>query len=253
MQTSHQLTTPGQLGARSLNLSFVQNADDLCAAQRLRYQVFVEEMGAKLGDPGRHLDQDAFDAHCEHLLVRDERSGEVVGTYRILSPEAAQQCGGYYTETEFELERLQPLRPQLVELGRSCVHPDYRSGAVISLLWLGIAGFMLRHGYRYLVGCASVNLADGGVAVASLYRQLRAQHLAPSEWRVVPRNPLPIEQLHSNQQAEVPPLIKGYLRAGAYICGAPAWDAEFNCADLPILLPMARLSQRYARHFLAAA
>ena len=232
----------------SLTVGFAYGQSEILEAQRLRYRIFAGEMGANLPSRTPGVDHDIYDPYCEHLVVRDTHSGEVVGTYRILSPEKARKVG-YYSENEFDLTRLQHLRPRLVEIGRSCVHPDYRSGATISLLWSGLAEYMLKHGYDYLMGCASVSMADGGHAAASLYNRL-ADHMGPQEYRVFPRCPLPLAALQNDRPAETPPLIKGYLRAGAWICGEPAWDPDFNTADLPILLPMAKISSRYAKHYL---
>jgi len=194
------------------------------------------------------VDQDRYDAFCEHLIVRDENSGAVVGTYRILSPEKANKIGSYYSEGEFDLTRLQHLRPKMVEIGRSCVHADYRTGSTIALLWAGLAKYMLENRYEHLIGCASISMADGGHAAASMYKRL-GEHMSPLDYRVFPRCPLPLAALNNEQPAELPPLIKGYLRAGAYVCGDPAWDPDFNTADLPILMPMSRMDSRYARHF----
>lgn len=218
-------------------------------AQRLRYKVFADEMGARLPAKIVGVDSDFYDPYCDHLVVRDEQIDKVVGTYRILRPDAAKKVGSYYSENEFDLTRLEHLRPSMVEIGRSCIHPDYRSGAVIALLWGKLAEVMLMGGYRHLIGCASVGMADGGHNAANLFVQQIDDHLAPLEYRVFPRHPLPFEKLVTGQVAEVPPLIKGYLRAGAWICGEPAWDPDFNTADLPLLLPMERLNPRYARHF----
>lgn len=237
-----------------LSVGLARDRDEIREAQRLRYQVFAGEMGARLPSRTPGIDEDIFDRWCEHLVVRDDRSGEVVGTYRILSPVNARRVG-YYSEGEFDLTRLQHLRPRLVEIGRSCVHPDYRSGAVIALLWQGLAQYMQAHGYDYLMGCASISMADGGHAAASLYQRLAhadPSYLSPLEYRVFPRCPLPLADLRHDAPAELPPLIKGYLRAGAWICGEPAWDPDFNTADLPILMPMARVDSRYARHFQVA-
>ena len=236
-----------------LSVAIADSADAIRAAQELRYRVFAEEMGAKLSTPIPGVDVDAYDPFCQHLVVRDDASGEVVGTYRILAPESADQAG-YYSESEFDLSRLDALRPSLVEIGRSCVHPDHRNGATIGLLWAGLGYFMQEHGYEYLMGCASISMADGGHIAASLYASLAggpARHLAPPEYRVFPRCPLPLEALRQDLAVEAPPLIKGYLRAGAWVCGEPAWDPDFNTADLPMLLPMSRLSHRHFRHFLA--
>ena len=234
---------------RKLSVGLAQTAWDIQEAQRLRYRVFAGELGANLPTTIPGVDQDIYDPFCEHLIVRDDQEGSVVGTYRILSPESARRIGNYYSENEFDLTRLQMLRPRLVEIGRSCVHPDYRNGATIALLWGGLAKYMLENHYNYLIGCASISMADGGHGAASLYRRL-GEYMSPLEYRVFPRCPLPLEALRQDQPAELPPLIKGYLRAGAYICGDPAWDPDFNTADLPILMPISRIDDRYAKHFM---
>jgi len=235
---------------RNLHVGLASSETEILEAQKLRYRVFAEEMGARLPTRSPGVDRDLYDPFCEHLIVRDEDAGRIVGTYRILSPSAARRVGGYYSENEFDLTRLQHLRGQLVEIGRSCIDADYRSGAVIALLWSGLARYMQENGYEYLIGCASVSMADGGHGAASLYNRLREKHLAPLEYHVFPRCPLPLSSLRGDLDAEAPPLIKGYLRAGAWVCGEPAWDPDFNTADLPILMPIGRVDGRYARHFM---
>jgi putative hemolysin len=250
-----QIQTPGSAVSKKLFVSYAQSTDEVKAAQRLRYRVFAEEMGARLSGNEAGLDQDIYDPFCEHLLVRDGDTGEVVGTYRILPPDRAKKIGRLYSASEFDLTRLLHLSPGMVEVGRSCVHPDYRNGAAISLLWSGLAKYMLSHGYEYLMGCASVSMSDGGHAAASLYNNLRVDNMSPIEWRVFPRCALPLDKLtrESSVPAPLPPLLKGYLQAGAYICGDPAWDPDFNTADFLVLLPMSKVNRRYARHFLGAA
>jgi putative hemolysin len=219
-------------------------------AQRLRYKVFVEELGARIPACVPDHDIDHFDPYCEHLVVRESHADRIVGTYRILSPDVARNIGGYYSESEFRIGRLQNLRSRMVEVGRSCIHPDYRSGAVITLLWAGLADYMVSNNYEYLMGCASIGMADGGHNAANLFTQLDAAHLAPAEYRTFPRHGLPFERLANGQPALIPPLIKGYLRVGAWVCGQPAWDPDFNTADLLLLLPMSRMNPRYMRHFI---
>lgn len=230
--------------------SLARSASEVREAQRLRFKVFGEEMGAHLPDAADGIDRDRFDDHCEHLLVRDKSEGRVVGTYRILAPARAAHIGGYYSEGEFDLDRLAHIRGQLVEVGRSCVHKDYRTGAVITQLWSGLAGYMIRNNHEYLVGCASIGMGDGGHYAASVYRRVHEQYAAPPEYRVFPHSPLPLDALDASLDVAIPPLVKGYLRLGAYICGEPAWDPEFNTADLFILLPLSRVNRKYARHFL---
>ncbi len=233
-----------------LHFTLAQSEGEVREAQRLRFKVFAEEMGATLTGAEDGLDKDLFDPYCDHLLVRDSDTNEVVGTYRILTPAQAKRIGSYYSQTEFDLTRLLHLSDRMVEVGRSCVHPDYRNGATIALLWAGLAKYMETHNYEYMMGCASISMADGGHLAASVYHTLKDTHLSPIEWRVFPRCALPLEALDSGLDAPVPPLIKGYLRAGAYICGDPAWDPDFNTADLLVFLPLSRVNPRYAKHFL---
>jgi putative hemolysin len=240
-----------QLASSRYHVSLAVDDNEIREAQRLRYKVFAEEMGARLSSVLPGYDIDLYDPFCDHLLVRDLTNGEVVGTYRILPPDAAKRVGSYYSEQEFDLTRLGFLRPRMAELGRSCVHPAHRSGAVIARLWMGLADYMTRYGYEYIVGCASIGMADGGHIAASVYRQLTNSHLAPIEWHTSPRYRLPIESLDDGQTAALPPLIKGYIRLGAMVCGEPAWDPDFNTADLLMLLPMAQLNRSYARRLIA--
>ncbi|MCG3186071.1 MAG: hypothetical protein IOMNBAOH_00624 [Rhodocyclaceae bacterium] len=240
---------PDACPAHRLRVSLARYSSEVVAAQRLRWQVFAEELGARLPSREHGIDRDLFDPYCEHLIVRDEAGGRVVGTYRILTPEAARRVGSYYSEGEFDLTRLAHLKPRMVEVGRSCIDPDYRnSAAVIALLWSGLAQFMMRNGYEYLIGCASIGMADGGHGAAHVFARISG-HMAPLEYRVFPRCPLPLDRLDASVAVDTPALVKGYLRAGAYVCGDPAWDPDFNTADLPVLLPMSRLNPRYARHF----
>ncbi len=238
---------------------WARHASEVHEAQRLRYRVFAEEMGAELsplaGAPAGH-DVDHFDAFCEHLLVRadgnDGEPGEVIGTYRVLTPDAARRAGGLYSETEFDLERVHPLLGAAVELGRSCVHPNWRAGGVVMALWGALGAFMLANRLDTMIGCASIGMRDGGHGAASLWARLRQTHLAPPEWRVTPRLALPVDGLRQDLDIDTPALIKGYLRCGAKVLGAPAWDPDFRTADLPLLMRFDDLPARYRKHFLGA-
>lgn len=249
------LTAPvdTRLDIPRLTLSFAATPEEVREAQRLRYKVFVEAAG--LHRPAHHngLDQDEFDSYCEHLIVRDSSTSEVVGTYRVLGPDAARRRGRYYSEQEFDLRSLTHLRPHIAEAGRACIHPDYRSGGVIMLLWAGLAAFMEREHCHFLIGCASISLADGGQDAAAIYNGLNATNLAPAEYHVIPRLPYPVHKCQPGVKPRIPPLIKGYLRSGAWVCGEPAWDPYFNCADLFMLLPLDKLDSRYARHYFKEA
>ena len=252
---------PAPASARPADLAFdvvwARDEEAVRQAQRLRYLVFAEEMGARLtvprGAPAGH-DIDLFDPYCEHLLVRapgtGSEEGPVIGTYRVLTPANALRVGGLYSDGEFDLTRLRPLRAKMVELGRSCVHPDWRSGGVILALWGALAEFMHRNGLHTMIGCASVSMHDGGHFAASLWERLKSTHLAPIDYRVAPRLALPVDELRRDLPVDPPALIKGYLRCGAKLLGPPAWDPDFNTADLPMMLRIEDLPMRYRKHFM---
>ncbi len=240
--------------SQGIQVAWARHQDEVRQAQRLRYQVFAGEMGARLSTALAGHDIDLFDDFCEHLLVRDEATQEVIGTYRVLTPVQAKRVGSTYSDTEFDLTRLRTLRPRMVELGRSCVHSDHRHGGVIMALWGALAEFMVRNQLDTMIGCASIPMLHNGVvsgdAAASIWRQVSTSHMAPIEWHVRPRLPLPVERLTDTLDIEPPALIRGYLRLGAKVLGPPAWDPDFNTADLPMLMRIADLPARYRKHFL---
>ncbi|MER5178364.1 GNAT family N-acyltransferase [Streptomyces sp. NPDC002896] len=251
------LETPAPPSAQGVRytVTLARTEAEVRAAQRLRHDVFATEMGALLATPEPGYDIDAFDAYCDHLLVRDNVTGQFVGTYRLLPPDRAAVAGRLYSEGEFDLGRLAGIRSGLVEVGRSCVHPDHRDGTVIGLIWAGIARYMVKGGHEWLAGCCSIPLADGGALAAATWDRVRDRHLAPDEYRVRPLLPwIPKSQGEPQARpanAELPPLLRGYLRLGAWVCGEPAHDPDFGVADLYVLLSMNRVNARYLRHFLS--
>ncbi len=241
-----------------LQAYWARHADEVREAQQLRWRVFVEGMGARVrpppGTPEGH-DADRFDAHCEHLIVRayeheDDNRGRVVGTYRVMTPDAALRAGGLYGDDAFDLDAVDPMRASMVEIGRSCVDPGYRQGAVIMLLWSRLGQFMHDNHLRWMIGSASVTMTDGGSYAATMWRRLMGAHAAPAALQVRPRHPLPVDRLAQSTTVEPPPLIRSYLRCGAMILGAPAWDTDFGCADMPMLLDLHEMSARHQDRFL---
>ncbi|GAA3430632.1 GNAT family N-acetyltransferase [Kutzneria kofuensis] len=221
------------------SVAVADDRDTVRAAQRLRNDVFGLER------PGG-VDIDPYDELCDHIVVR--AGDEVVGTYRLLPPGRADRV---YSEGEFDLGALAGVRADLVEAGRSCVHPAHRSGAVITLLWGALARYVLLSGHRWLAGCASVSLADGPDAATATWSLAQERHLSPPELRVRPYQPWTPPGPPSSRPP-IPPLIQGYLRLGAWVCGPPAHDADFGTADLFVLLSMDRVHPRYLEFFLAA-
>ncbi len=249
-------TAPANLATHEhgYRIRIAADAEAVRAAQRLRYRVFAQELGAVLPSAVSDVDTDSFDAHCDHLVIEHTGSGEVVGTYRMLPPGRSARL---YADGEFDLAGLAPLRAMLVEAGRACVHPDHRGGAVINLMWSGIARYLHLTGYRWLAGCASVPLGDGGGDARYVWELAQRSHLAPPAWRVQPRRPYPVpaqpgplSRAGGRGNAAVPALLRGYLRLGAWICGPPAHDPDFAVADFFVLLALDRVDGRYLRHFL---
>ena len=237
---------------RLLQAERLQGAKALREAQALRFRIFSSEFSAQLKGAELGLDMDDYDPHCQHIGVRDLHSGALVATTRLLDHSAAQKLGRFYSEEEFNLVGLSNLQGPILELGRTCVDPAYRNGATITVLWSELAEILNEGDYRYLMGCASVTMQDGGLQAAVIMQRLREQHLSTEHLRAIPLTPLPAVQLPDNLHAEMPPLLKAYMRLGAKICGEPSWDKDFQVADLFILLKREDLSPRYARHFKAA-
>lgn len=254
-QRTHLLEIESQQGHR-LHVGLARSEKEIEAAQRLRYQVFVEEMGARVTCWRPGIESDRFDPYCQHLLVRDLNTDQVVGCYRILTDVQAKRAGGFYSQTEFDLRRTLTVPGRVMEVGRTCVHPAYRNGGTIGLLWAGLTRYMVLNKFDYMMGCASIPLARDARNVAAVYRHLCEKHLCPEEWRVTPHTPVPDFELFKDDEMtkpETPPLLKAYMRLGAMICGEPAWDPHFNVADMLILLDANRLSARYMRHFIDRA
>jgi putative hemolysin len=224
---------------------------DIRAAQMLRFEVFNLELHEGLAHSyatGR--DADPFDAVCDHLLVEHAPTGHVVGTYRLQTGTSAAQRLGYYSAQEFNFAAFEPMRHEIVELGRACVHRQHRNLVVLGLLWKGIADYATARGARYLIGCSSITSqspADG----ASAYSQLCRKHLADMDWRTCP---LPefdclLEQV-SEEPVLIPKLLRAYLSIGAKICGPPAIDRQFGTIDFLTLLDLETLSAAARERFL---
>src|SRR5919108_4998408 len=226
-------------------------------AQQLRFQVFNLEMGKGLqASYERGLDVDDFDPFCDHLIVRDTKNGEVVGTYRLLRGSQAKKNIGFYSEREFNLVKIKRLEGELLELGRSCARKDFRDRALIPLMWEAIAQYVKRHRIRFLFGCGSLYTTDPK-EVSECFSFLKRKYYADEAFRVAPIDECRFEGIVDNVEIDdehalflkLPSLIKGYLRLAAVICGPPALDREFGTADFLVLLDMHKLSSDYLRRF----
>jgi len=228
---------------------FASENDELAAAQRLRFEVFNVELNEGLQAAyASGYDYDEFDAICDHLIVEHIPSKKVVGTYRLQTGVTAGNNLGYYSQREFDFAPYAKLRPALIELGRACIHREHRSSDVLYLLWRGIAGYALKHGSRFLIGCSSLTSQDPAHGSA-VYKRL-------IEWQVEdclrtrPRESFAMPMVHSSTiDDRVPKLLGTYLAIGATICGPPALDREFRTIDFLTLLDLEQLHPRVRMRF----
>jgi|TARA_R110002072_G_scaffold9326_8_gene45511 putative hemolysin len=256
---------PVKITARQFLARLAESDGEVQASQRLRFQVFCEEMSAKPSDEmlAQRREFDAYDAYCDHLLIFDVSQpgeeglpGRVVATYRFLRREKAAAAGGFYSANEYDVSALEALEGELMELGRSCVHADHRSGVVMQLLWRGIADYVFYYNIVALFGCASfqgVDLQTLRLPLSYLYHY----HLAPEEMRARTReryynsiNLMAKQDIDVKQaRKELPPLLKGYLRLGGFIGDGAFIDPEFGTTDVCVVVPTETVTNKYLRHF----
>ncbi|MEV5649653.1 GNAT family N-acyltransferase [Nocardia sp. NPDC052254] len=260
--TATRTTGPG--AARpEYSLVVSSDLDHRRAAQRLRYQVFANEPGFDIPDNADGLDADRFDDHCDHLLVRDDLTDQFVGCYRMLPPDKVSAAGGYYTATEFDVSAMDPAGQRIVEMGRACVVPEHRNGSVLTLMWAGILHYIQLTGYDWVMGCVSVPMCEGptdppGVNVAAVRNLLLSKHAGDPQRRVRPYRPVLVDgrgldEVDAPARPKLPPLLRGYLRLGAEICGEPAHDPDFGVADFVALLGLETINTRYLERLQSAA
>ena len=237
-----------------------ENHEDVEGAQRLRYEVFNSEQGRGLRGSVRYgIDFDEFDEYCLHLMAIEKASGKLVGTYRAHLGCVANSAKGFYSSREYEIHGLYKIADKCIELGRTCVAPDYRSGAVVALLWAGITELIVRARLTYMLGCVSLDDTDPALGWA-LYEYIGKKHPKCGEFNVVPRPGFKLERPHEREikkilddesglRKKIPPIFKGYLRLGGYICGEPALDREFGTIDFFIVVDVNKVPARYKNHF----
>lgn len=250
------------LGSTTLGARLARDADDIDAAQALRYRVFYDEMkavpDAEMAEARRDIDP--FDAVCEHILVFDSDRGtgpeSIVATYRLLRGAAAKQHGRFYTSGEYDITPLSGYEGEILELGRSCVDAEYRGRPTMQLLWGAIAQFVFHHDVSLMFGCASLHGVDPE-SLALPLSYLHHFHLAPEELRPhalpdlhVPMDFLPASEIDQKQAlAQLPPLVKGYLRLGGFVGEGAVVDHQFNTTDVCVVVKTDQVNDKYYRHY----
>lgn len=242
--------------AQNFSVKIAETPAELRAAQALRYDVFVRELGGggAMVDHEAGLEQDRFDPYFNHMLVSDDRTGQVVGVYRLLRDDQAAQVGQFYSEDEYDLSVLKQSGRKLLELGRSCLHPDYRGGMAMFHLWSGLADYVAQHQIEVLFGVASFHGTDAE-ALSNPLSMLHHNHLAPPELRVRAQ-PAHFQNMNLVAKADLdrrqamldtPALIKAYLRLGGYVGEGAFVDHAFNTTDVCLILDTAQMNERQRR------
>lgn len=259
---TNDMTTQNRVDQGRLTWRLSAHPRDVERAMQLRYQVFAEELQARIHSPGPGLESDAFDAYCEHLLVEERDTGKLVGYTRLLGDEGARSGCGFYSQSEFDMDAVLALPGRRVEVGRTCIHRDHRDGVTIAVLWSGIGAYLVERRVDYLIGCASIPLEYGFEKVHLLIARLLVRHGLPAELPVQPRHPLPevssqgaaaSGQSGGTDLMPVPPLLKAYLRLGGRLSQGAHWDEDFRVADMFVLVERARMPRRYRQHFVGDA
>ena len=242
----------------SLVLKQAVNVREIEAAMRLRFEVFNLELNEGLQSSYRTgLDEDEYDSYCDHIIVVDTAKDKVVGTYRLLPGSRAENGTGYYSENEFEMSSFKKLPGNKLELGRACVHRDYRGFSILNLMWAGIGRYIEINGINFLFGCGSLHTINPNI-VSNVYSYFKSNYLAEEKYRVYPIKKIPGFDPDSGYDRSIisrhlPPLILSYLKIGARIAGEPALDEQFGVSDFLIILDREKIIDRYKKHYLSGA
>lgn len=230
-------------------VSIANDTKSIDECLRLRYEIFATEMSANLHSIEAGLDKDCFDEHCKHLMVIEKSTDRVIATTRLLFSADTINTGGFYSETEFDMSNILNMQGSIMEVGRTCIHQDFRRGIVLSKLWQGIALIISLEKVNFLIGCASIPLNCGDQYINVLMHHIHINHYSSARQRVQPLVKLAQNKDQYSGDVIMPALLKGYLRQGAVICGEPYWDAEFGVADVFVFLDCKKITNRYSKYF----
>ncbi len=257
---------PVDIRSGSLQVRLAENAADIDAVQALRYRVFYNEMGAQPTPEmaRQRRDFDEFDAHCDHLIAIDHALGDgpeaVIGTYRYIRRPAAKKLGRFYSEAEYDVSNIIAFAGEILELGRSCVDMRARNHTTLQMMWRGNAAYVFHHKIDLMFGCASLPGIDPDKLAAPLsylhQHRLAEPALRP---RALPGRYVEMDRLEPGSydpiaaEAELPPLVKGYLRLGGFVGDGAVIDHQFNTTDVSIVVKCAAVSEKYYRSYVRRA
>ena len=242
----------------NLILKQAVSSSEVEAAMRLRFEVFNLELNEGLQESYLSgLDTDDYDSYCDHILVIDSSSDRIVGTYRLLPGSRVENGVGFYSENEFEMSSFKKLPGEKLELGRACVHKDYRGSTILNLMWAGIGRYIEINNVNFLFGCGSIHTVNPKI-VSSIYSYFSQNYMAEDIFRVYPIKKIPGFDPGSGYDRSIisrhlPPLILSYLKIGARIAGEPALDEQFGVSDFLIILDREKIIDRYKKHYLSGA
>jgi putative hemolysin len=242
-----QMKVPVFQSSENFILKTAETTLEMRRVLKLRHDIFYKELQNKQTD--NKLDLDELDAICDHLIIKDRKTKQIVGTYRMISSTFSDR---FYSEGEFDLSGVLALEGNKLELGRACIHPDYRTGAIISLLWKGIAEYMKKTNTKYLFGCASVQTVDP-LQASRILGYLRSKNLSTDELGVAPTENYRSQIVNLEPDAtiskEIPALVQSYILAGAKFHGLPALDRDFDCYDFFMMLKTDEMSKLFKRRY----
>lgn len=243
---------------KKLEVRLAETPEEIEKTLALRYNVFNAELGEGLPESAdTQKDRDKYDDHCDHLIVIDRANNDmIVGTYRIIRTSVAREGIGFYSDNEFDLSYIYNLKDEVAELGRGCVHLDYRDGSVLPLLWAGLAWYVQKFKCRYMMGCGSVHSTDPALA-SQIYAYFKKKDWLTKEFQVPPTAEFTMEGFQEDAELinekevglEVPSLIKGYVRAGAKVGSFPAVDKVFKTTDFFILFDSEKVEEKYGKRY----
>ena len=238
------------MNSKLLHIEWTKDLKTIEEVQRFRFKIFKDEFSTVFPDANQDMDTDEFDHVCDHLIVRQSIDHRIVGTYRLITPKAAQKIGSMYCDSLFDLSPINDLRESIIEIDRSCIDKQFRNGYTILLLWTEIYKFVKHSNYQYIMGCSSISLSDGGLLASKVHQQLIEMNRISDKVKIKAKHPVQLLNSSTCDDVSIPAILKGYLNVGASICSEPGIDPLFNTADYLTILKMTDMNPKYIKRFL---